>query len=160
LARDDRSQGDGSASDSPGAPPQGTGGSPPTGSGASKSLALRIGLAGALGLGALVTGFIVTRPGRKLVGDVLAGRTRTYLESRVLDELWGDRVLGRRKLEAREIEPGKVALLGTVATAEEVGRALALAERAKGVRQVESQLAIDPEAAHHAWRRRASTHTV
>jgi len=132
------------------------GGTVPPAGGSSRNLALRIGLAGALGVGALVTGFILTRPGRKLVGDVLAGRSRTHLESRVLDELWSDRLLGRRKLEVRELEGGRVALLGTVATAEEVGRALALAERAKGVKQVESQLTVDPDAAHpHLLRRRA-----
>ena len=113
----------------------------------SGNLAVRIGLAGALGIGALVTGFILTRPGRKLVGDVLAGRSRTPLESRVLDALWSDRVLGRRKLEAQEIAPGRIALRGTVRSEEEVGRAVAVAEHAKGVREVESRLEVRPREA-------------
>jgi hypothetical protein len=108
----------------------------------SKNLALRVGLATALGVGALVTGFILTRPGRKLVVDVLAGRKRTQLEARVLDLLWSDRTLGRRRLEVRETGPGRVVLLGTVAGAEEVGRAVAVAERAKGVKEVEAELTI------------------
>lgn len=124
--------------------------------GAGKALALRVALAGALGLGALVTGFIVTRPGRKLVGDVLAGRERTHLESRVLDELWGDRFIGKRRLEVRQTGQGRVTLTGTVASPEEVGRAVALAERAEGVREVQAELTVDPEVAHgHLGRRRA-----
>jgi hypothetical protein len=111
---------------------------------ASGNLAIRIGLASALGVGALVTGFILTRPGRKLVTDVLAGHTRTTLEARVLDALWSDRLLGRRKLDVREVEPGRVAIFGAVRTSEEVGRAVAVAERAKGVRGVESLLEVEP----------------
>jgi hypothetical protein len=106
----------------------------------SGNLVLRIGLASALGVGALVTGFILTRPGRKLMGDVLAGRKRTPLEGRVLDALWGDRLLGRRELEVLELGPGKVALIGVVENWEEVGRAVTLAERTKGVKEVESRL--------------------
>jgi hypothetical protein len=113
---------------------------------ASGNLAIRIGLAGALGIGAVVTGFILTRPGRKLVVDVLAGRARTTLEARVLDALWSDRLLGRRKLDVRQIEPGRVALLGTVRSSEEVGRAVAIAEQAKGVRGVEARLDVEPRA--------------
>lgn len=120
------------------------------------NLAIRIGLAGALGIGALVTGFILTRPGRKLVGDVLAGRSRTPLEARVLDALWSDRVLGRRKLEAQEIAPGLIALRGTVRTPEEVGRAVAIAEHAKGVREVESLLEVQPRQRRSVERRRTA----
>jgi hypothetical protein len=102
----------------------------------------RIGLASALGVGALVTGFILTRPGRKLMGDVIAGRRRTPLEGRVLDALWSDRLLGRRELEVRETGGGRVALVGRVADLEEVGRAVAIAERANGVKEVESRLEV------------------
>lgn len=110
------------------------------------NLAVRIGLASALGIGAVVTGFILTRPGRKLVGDVLAGRSRTTLEARVLDALWSDRILGRRRLEVQEVGPGLVALVGSVRSPEEVGRAVAVAEHAKGVREVESRLQIEARA--------------
>ena len=109
------------------------------------NIVLRIGLASALGVGALVTGFILTRPGRKLMGDVISGRKRTQLEGRVLDALWSDRLLGSREIEVRETGPGQVALSGTLTNWEEVGRAVALAERAKGVKVVDnSQMKIEP----------------
>jgi hypothetical protein len=104
---------------------------------------MRIGLAGALGVGALVTGFILTRSGRRLVGDVLAGHNRTPLEGRVLDALWSDRVLGRRHFEVRESTPGRITVNGTVGSSEELGRALAIAERTKGVKEVEPHIAVD-----------------
>ena len=107
------------------------------------NLALRLGLAGALGLGALVTGFILTRPGRKLVGDVLAGRERTPLEGRVLDALWSDRVLRKSKLDVRQVGPGRVELLGAVAIWEHVGRSVALAEKTKGVKEVETHIQVE-----------------
>jgi hypothetical protein len=107
------------------------------------SLAVRVGLAGALGVGALVTGFILTRSGRRLVGDVLAGRSRTPLEGRVLDALWSDRVVGRRRFEVRETAPGAITVIGTVGSEEERGRVMAIAEGAKGVKEVEPHLAVD-----------------
>ena len=96
----------------------------------------RIGLAAAVGLGALASGFLLTRQGRRLVADVFGGRRRTPVESRVLDELWGDRLLGRRRIDVAEVEPGHVVLRGRVRSWEEVGRARALAARAKGVKSV------------------------
>ena len=126
--------------------PEAGSGKPEAGSGnpegRSGNLALRIGLAGALGVGALVTGFILTRSGRKLMGDVLAGRKRTPLEGRVLDALWSDRVLGRRTLEVKETAPGMIILSGTVTNWEEMGRANAIAEGAKGVKEVENKLEV------------------
>jgi hypothetical protein len=119
---------------------------PGTGNGkkSGNNIVLRIGLASALGVGALVTGFILTRPGRKLMGDVIAGRKRTQLEGRVLDALWGDRLLGPREIEVQETGPGQVALSGELENWEEVGRAVALAEQAKGVKKVESKMTIVP----------------
>jgi hypothetical protein len=108
-------------------------------------LAVRLGLAGALGVGALVTGFILTRSGRRLMGDVLAGRRRTPLEGRVLDSFWSDHVLGRRQLEVVESGPGRVTVQGAVGNWEELGRATALAERAKGVKEVEMLVEVDGE---------------
>lgn len=116
-------------------------------------LALRLGLAGALGIGALVTGFILTRPGRRLMGDVLAGRRRTPLEGRVLDAFWSDRILGRRRLDVRETGPGQVVVRGTLATPEEVGRALALGEGAEGVREVRTEIEVDPAVERSSFRR-------
>ena len=105
-------------------------------------LGLRIGLAAAIGLGALASGFLLTRPGRRLVADVFDGRRRTALESRVLDNLWSDRVLGRRRIDVAEVAPGRVTLRGMVRSRDEVGRAVAVAERAKGVTGVSEELEV------------------
>jgi len=102
----------------------------------------RIGLAAAVGLGALASGFLLTRPGRRLVADVFGGRRRSPVESRVLDELWNDRLVGRRRIDVAEVEPGRVVLRGRVRSRDEVGRAMALAERAKGVKAVVDQLEV------------------
>jgi hypothetical protein len=106
------------------------------------SLGLRIGLAAAIGLGALASGFLLTRPGRRLVADVFDGRRRSAVESRVLDNLWNDRLLGKRRIDVNEVAPGRVALRGRVRSRDEVGRAVAVAERAKGVTEVIDQLEV------------------
>jgi hypothetical protein len=105
-------------------------------------LGVRIGLAAAVGLGALASGLLLTRGGRRLVADVFGGRRRSAVESRVLDVLWNDRVLGRRRIDVAEIEPGRVVLRGRVGSRDEVGRAIAVAERAKGVREVREELQV------------------
>jgi hypothetical protein len=110
----------------------------PTGLGA------RIGLAAAVGLGALASGLLLTRPGRRLVADVFGGRRRSPVESRVLDNLWSDRVLGRRRIDVAEVSPGRVVLRGRVRNWEEVGRAVSVAERAKGVTTVVQELEVSP----------------
>jgi hypothetical protein len=114
----------------------------PTEDGERSGLGARIGLATVVGLGALASGFLLTRPGRRLVADVFGGRRRSPVESRVLDELWNDRLLGRRRIDVSEVEPGRVVLRGRVRNWEEVGRAVALAERAKGVKSVVEQLEV------------------
>jgi hypothetical protein len=103
---------------------------------------VRLGLAAAVGLGALASGLLLTRPGRRLVADVFGGRRRSPLESRVLDELWNDRLLGRQRIDVTEVEPGRVVLRGRVGSRDEVGRAMALAERAQGVKSVDDQLVV------------------
>ena len=108
------------------------------------SLAVRIGLTAAIGLGALASGLLLTRPGRRLVADVFGGRRRSTVESRVLDNLWSDRILGRRRIDVAEVAPGQVVLRGSVGNWEEVGRAVAVAERAKGVSAVIQELVISP----------------
>ena len=105
-------------------------------------LGVRIGLAAAIGLGALASGLLLTRPGRRLVADVFGGRRRTPIESRVLDDLWSDRVLGRRRIDVTELSPGRVVLQGRVKNWEEVGRAVSVAERAKGVTAVVQELEV------------------
>jgi len=76
------------------------------------------------------------------VADVFGGRRRSPLESRVLDNLWSDRVLGRRRIDVAEVEPGRVVLRGRVRNWEEVGRAVSVAERAKGVTAVAQELEV------------------
>lgn len=113
------------------------------GSGERKSgLGMRIGLAAAIGLGALASGMLLTRPGRRLVADVFGGRRRSAVESRVLDNLWSDRLLGKRRIDVAEVAPGRVVLRGRVASRDEVGRAIAVAERAKGVSAVIEELEV------------------
>jgi hypothetical protein len=106
------------------------------------STGARVGLAAAIGLGALASGLLLTRPGRRLVADVFRGGRRSTVESRVLDSLWADRVLGGRHIEVAEISPGRVVLRGRVANRDEVGRAVAIAERAKGVIAVVEELEV------------------
>jgi hypothetical protein len=106
------------------------------------STGTRVGLAAAIGLGALASGLLLTRPGRKLVVDVFRGGRRSTIESRVLDALWNDRVLGKRRIEVSEIAPGRVLLRGRVGSRDEVGRAVAVAEHAKGVTAVIEELEV------------------
>lgn len=114
------------------------GGPPPR----TTNLGVRIGLAAAIGLGALASGFLLTRGGRRLVADVFDGRRRSPVESRVLDNLWNDRLLGKRRIDVTEMAPGRVALRGRVKSRDEVGRAVAVAERAKGVVAVIDELEV------------------
>jgi hypothetical protein len=104
--------------------------------------ALKVGIFGAVALGAAVSGFLVSRQGRRFVKDVWQGRKRTPLEDRALDMLWGDRVLGRRRIEVQEIEPGVIALSGQVRNSEERRWARALIARIKDVNEIEDRLEI------------------
>lgn len=108
------------------------------------STGARIGLAAAIGLGALASGLLLTRPGRRLVVDVFRGGRRSTVESRVLDNLWSDRVLGRRRIDVKEVGPGRIVLRGRVRSRDEIGRAVAVAERAKGVTTVIDELEVVP----------------
>src|SRR5690606_32041916 len=87
---------------------------------------------------------LASRRGRKLVREAWEGRRRTRIEDRVLDAIWADRVLGRRAIDAQEVEEGRVALLGQIRSEEERERALAIVGRVKGVSAVEDRLAIVP----------------
>jgi hypothetical protein len=106
-------------------------------------LALKIGIAGAIGLGAIVSGLLISRSGRRLVREAWQGRRRTRLEDRVLDALWGDPHVGRRNFDVEEIEPGVVALTGVVRSRRERNRALRLARALEGVRMVDDRLTIE-----------------
>ncbi len=107
------------------------------------SLAVKIGVAGAIGLGAVVSGLLISRRGRHLVKEAWQGRRRTRIEDRVLDALWGDPVLGRRPLDVEEVDEGVVVVSGMVRNEKERRLALAMATRVKGVVKVEDRLELE-----------------
>ncbi len=106
--------------------------------------ALKIGIFGAVALGAAVSGFLVSRQGRGFVKDVWNERRRSPLEDRVLDVLWADRKLGRRPIEVREIEPGVISLAGRVRNNDERRHARSLVATVKGINEIEDLLEVRP----------------
>ena len=106
-------------------------------------MALKIGIAGFIGFGALATGLFVTRKGRHLVREAWEGRERTRIEDRVLDALWDDDRLARRRIDVDEND-GEVVLIGTVRSEEERVSALRIASAVNGVRDVVDQLDVVP----------------
>ena len=106
------------------------------------SFALKVGIASAIGFGALATGMFISRKGRHLVREAWQGRERTRIEDRVLDCLWGDPVLGRRELDVDELGDGVIAVYGKVRSEQERRVALALARQVKGVQDVEDHLMV------------------
>jgi hypothetical protein len=108
------------------------------------SIALKVGIAGAIGFGAIATGLFVSRRGRHLVKEAWQGRERTRLEDRVLDLLWGDPVLGRRDIDVDEIDNGVIAIFGAVRTDQERRVAIAIARDVKGIVAVEDHLEVVP----------------
>ncbi len=105
-------------------------------------VALKWGIAGAIAFGALASGFLISRRGRRFVQDVWHEKRRTPLEDRVIDTIWGEPVLGKRPVDVAEIEPGVIAVIGQVRTNEERKALLAIARDTKGVREVEDRLEI------------------
>jgi hypothetical protein len=105
-------------------------------------LALRIGIAGAIGFGALATGMFVTRKGRHLVKEAWQGRERTRLEDRVLDALWDDPRLARRDIDVAEVGPGHVQITGVVRSIGEGRRAIRLTSEIRGVEQIDNGLRV------------------
>jgi hypothetical protein len=107
-------------------------------------MALRLGVAGFIGFGALATGLFVTRKGRHLVREAWQGRERTRIEDRVLDTVWDDPILARREIDVDEVEGGRIELIGTVRSHDERDRAIRLASGVKGVNVVVDRLDIVP----------------
>ncbi|HEX6307055.1 MAG TPA: BON domain-containing protein [Longimicrobiales bacterium] len=107
-------------------------------------MALKIGIAGFIGFGALATGLFVTRKGRHLVREAWEGRERTRIEDRVLDALWDDAQLARRRLDVDEIEPGRIELYGVVRSVEEREHAVRVASEVKGVNTVHDAIQVIP----------------
>jgi hypothetical protein len=107
-------------------------------------LALRIGIAGAIGFGALATGMFATRKGRHLVKEAWAGRERTRLEDRVLDAIWDDPRLARRQIDVTELKAGHVRIDGVVRSIGEGRRAIRLAAEVSGIEQIDNALRVVP----------------
>jgi hypothetical protein len=107
-------------------------------------IALKIGIAGFIGFGAIATGLFATRKGRHLVREAWQGRERTRIEDRVLDTLWGDARLARRDIDVDEIDAGRIELIGTVRTHDERERAINVASGVKGVAVVVDRLRVVP----------------
>jgi hypothetical protein len=120
-------------------------------------MALKIGIAGFIGFGALATGLFVTRKGRHLVREAWQGRERTRIEDRVLDTLWDDPFLARRQIDVDEIDGGRIELIGTVRSQEERERAVRLAAAVKGVNVVVDRLDVVPRQESRLRRLREAT---
>ncbi len=104
----------------------------------------RVGIAGAIALGAVASGLLLSRSGRRLLGEVWQGRQRTTVEDRVLDTLWRDPQVGRRRIDVIEVADGTVRLVGEVRTEAELDRVVELTRALKGVRGIENELQIVP----------------
>lgn len=107
-------------------------------------MALKIGIAGFIGFGAVATGLFVTRKGRHLVREAWEGRERTRIEDRVLDALWSEPRIARRRIDVDEGEPGQVKLSGVVRTDAERNEAVEIASSVKGVTMVLDALLVVP----------------
>ena len=107
-------------------------------------MALKIGIASAIGFGAIATGLFVTRKGRHLVREAWQGRERTRLEDRVLDALWDHPRIARRRIDVDEVQDGHVELIGTVRSDAERDEAVRVAVGVKGVQVVIDALDVEP----------------
>lgn len=105
-------------------------------------MALKIGVAGFIGFGALATGMFVTRKGRRLVGEAWQGKERTTIEDRVLDALWDDPDLARRRIDVDDMGDGCVELIGVVRSEDERETAIEIAEGVRGVTEVVDLLEV------------------
>ncbi len=109
----------------------------------------RLGIASAIALGAVASGMLLSRSGRRLLGEVWQGRQRTTIEDRVLDALWHDSRIGRRRVDVTELADGTVRLTGSVYDEAEHDRVIEIARATKGVRGIDAQIAIVPRQRRH-----------
>ncbi|MHB1169791.1 MAG: BON domain-containing protein [Longimicrobiales bacterium] len=112
----------------------------------------RLGIASAIALGAVASGMLLSRSGRRLLGEVWEGRQRTTIEDRVLDALWHDSRVGRRRIDVIELADGTVRLTGAVRDEAEHDRVIEIVKATKGVREIDAQLEIVPRQRRHAVR--------
>ena len=124
-----------------------------------QGLALKVGIAGAIGFAAVATGLFVSRRGRHLMREAWQGRRRTRLEDRVLDALWGDPTLSRREIDVQELDAAMVELTGQVRSEEERRRAVSIAEQVKTVQSVSDKLLVVPPARRSALQFRRGSET-
>lgn len=117
-------------------------------------LALKIGVVGVIGVGAVLSGLVISRRGRHLLREAWQGRRRSRIEDRVLDAVWGDPVLGRREIEVQEHPEGTVVVSGVVRTDKERRVAIAIAEQVKGVEHVIDELTVRTPQRRSGLRRR------
>lgn len=108
------------------------------------SLGARLAVGGVLTVGALASGFLVSRRGRRLVADTFRGAKRTPLADRVLDRFFDEPALARRRLDVEEPRDGMVVVVGAVANERELALALEVAGTVHGVQEVGDRLVVDP----------------
>jgi hypothetical protein len=118
-------------------------------------LALKIGIAGALAIGAVASGFLLSRLGRRVVKEAWQGRRRTRLEDQVLEALWEDDAIGQRPLDVQEISPGVIAVSGQIRSRVERDQVLEVVEDVEGVVETEDRLVVVPRARPTMARARA-----
>ena len=106
------------------------------------NVALKVGIAGAIGFAAIATGLFVSRRGRHLMREAWEGKRRTRIEDRVLDTIWGDPALSRRDIDVDEISDGVIELTGVVRSEDERTRAFDMATNVKGVTEVVDNLEV------------------
>jgi hypothetical protein len=119
-------------------------------------LGARLAVGGVVAFGALASGFLLSRRGRRLVVDTFRGARRTQLADRVLDRFWSDPMLGRRRLDVVEPEEGVLVLVGSVASDRERQRAAKVASSVPGVIEVRDRLVLDPSLVRRRAGRRLS----
>jgi hypothetical protein len=108
------------------------------------SLGARLALGGAVTLGALASGFLASRRGRRLVADTFKGMRRSPLADRVLDRFWDEPTLARRRLDVEEPAEGTIVLVGSIAADQERELAWQVAAGVPGVVEVVDRLVLDP----------------
>jgi osmotically-inducible protein OsmY len=112
----------------------------------------RLGIASAIALGAVASGMLLSRSGRRLLGEVWQGRQRTTIEDRVLDALWSDDRVGRRRIDVVELADGTVRLTGAVRDEAEHDRVIEIVKAVKGVHGIDAQIQIVPRQSRSALR--------
>src|SRR5690606_19685839 len=110
----------------------------------------RLGIASAIALGAVASGMLLSRSGRRLLGEVWQGRQRTTIEDRVLDALWSDDRVGRRRIDVVELADGTVRLTSAVDDESDHDRVIEILKAVKRVNGKGAQNQIVPRQSRSA----------